>query len=177
MASRYGRKKRRQHREQIVALEKEVLAVRKAAQGPIRTVQELEAKIDEWNEDTISLLGEYSAFLSEPSQVAVKHLMRRVAIRPPVSYDCNPSHSSDLAMDRVSFRVAALHTFHCMCDEDKVKLSTLIRFYQVNAETGQRVYTVGEDLAPFVHKTHRDPRELAYILAQNIIDHWQRRSR
>jgi hypothetical protein len=165
MASRYGRNKRRQHREKIADLEKEVLAVRKAA-------QELEARINDWNEDTITLLGEFSAFLSEPGQMKVNYLIRRLPIRPPISYDC--PGPSDMPMDMVSFRVAAMHTFHSLCEEDKVTLSTLIRFYQVNAETGARVYTVGQDLEPFIHLTKRDPQELAFNLATDIINHWTR---
>lgn len=137
MSSRYGRNKRRAHREEIARLtEAYEMAAALAARGYER-LRQLQTQVTEWDGEIARILGERSAFRSSlPAVKAYGRPLRVAALRERISM----ARITEAPMlESLEIATEKLRTFVLHCDQDYEQLRRHIRFREVTEDGAERL--------------------------------------
>lgn len=149
MGSRYGRKKRRQAREQIAELSAHLeicmgeATRQRAERNKARSeVEFLLATMRDWNDEIRALLGPYSSLAIDAQTFRVDHpdQIRQMAIMPPVSTEF--LFGGPPAKDSIRYYVETMLQFVCgMAEEDLMRLRRLLTMrIMVGSDTKASAY-------------------------------------
>ena len=170
MASRYGRKQRRQHRERIAALEDEVAAAWARESRALARAASLDNEMHNWDEEIRRLLGAYSAFRRTTPEMTSPYPIREMPIMDRV----RPfAYSDRIEMDALPCR-ERISRFVLSLDRDDVSLQRLIRFMESDGKGG-----VAYAMSEHALKHGMGRREVEYLfrsIAENMVKHWNGRA-
>jgi hypothetical protein len=140
MGSRYGRNKRRQHRERIAALEEDQRAIAGVLAHQMRETMNISSNFEalkddvaKWEGDIAYILGRYSALNRGTKDLLVRHIDNflrlpeppsRMASRMPEDYEC---------VQAITFHpIDLVHMLLQVSDEDLMNLRRYVRLKLVN---------------------------------------------
>lgn len=165
MAQRYGRKRRRQHRERIAALEREATEIAAQRNRAQAEAARLDYEMREWDEEIRRLLGPQSAFRCEVAEICSPHPIREM----PIMDRLRPFDMGDSVLMETPPR-ERIRRFVLTIERDDMRLKRLIRFMETDGRGGV-AYSISEEAA----RLGWGRREIQYIaqsVAENMVGHF-----
>jgi hypothetical protein len=141
MGSRYGRNKRRAHREQIAKLEGQQLHLTEALVAGVRERLAVQAKLDalkadveKWEGDIAYFLGRYSALNRGTEDLLVRHIDATLRLPEPPSRSASRFPEDHECLQAITFHpIDLVHMLMQVSDEDLMNLRRYVRLKLVNA--------------------------------------------